>query len=149
MAISAGQYQRIIARRCGKAGDEDFAEQVALLWDLHAEKGLTVGANLQFLYTLRDAVDDVLGEHAGDHDIKDDERSASKSQIPKNLREIRADTVAEIERLEKRSRAGAGPLVGQITQKTPRQVVTGTLPNPDDPYYQGDALRRAPWPPRR
>lgn len=148
MVLSAAQYQRLIIRQCGMTDDEAFAETVALLWELHADRGETFGTPLQFLYVKRDAIDDLLGIHVLDHDIKDDERSASRSQIPKNIREIRETVVLEIERLEKRGRAGAAPLVGEITQKTPRQVVTGTLPDPDDPFYAGDALRRAPWPPR-
>ncbi len=111
-----------------------------VVWGLYAEKAI-IAPNLQYWYTKRHVLDMVMSGVWQDVTVKEADEENHQSDKSLNLKRIRDNIQAEIDKLEAIARGGRAPVVAQLTTTAPIMPCAGQ-PNPNSRVYRGDPLRR-------
>jgi hypothetical protein len=137
--VNDAQMQALIIAELQATGADltVLSGQMAVLWDLYAEKRYVAG-RLQYLYTKRHAIGLLQGQHWQDVTVQDAGTSLNDSDLVKNLATIAEGVDAEIAALEKRALGARAGCVGAITATAPVSVTSGNDPNARQ--YRGDAI---------
>lgn len=141
MPLTSDQYKALVLTDLNQVGNADTTAARDLYWIAHEDKG-GFHPRLQYLYTKRDVIHYLIGQHwstavdraVGETDTKYQDRI-------ENLQSLLTATEAEITRLEGQRRKGRAPVVGVLTATTPVDTSEVT-PNPNDRAYRGDPLRK-------
>lgn len=153
MATTASMVKNLILMKIGDNEGKGPLSQIVsganrnidVLWDMYADKALVAnGARLQYQYTLREALDMVLGLIAtGDFwEIGIQVRALDEKRIA--FEHLRDAADAEIKTLESKAKAVRPPATGLLRQTAPIEpddlTSTQYAPNPNDRRYRGDPL---------
>ena len=142
MNAIALQLQDRIAEKLERESDENFCNAIRTWWDLHSSKG---SLELVYLYTLREAIEDLQGKAADEFDYEEGIVRENRGDIFDHLRYLHQQTTDRILHAETRARGQASPAIAPLVT----EVVYGPDPysrDPNDRVYRGDPLRRVkPW----
>lgn len=145
MTTSADAVQQVLVLQVGDTPDNRLIANAGVLWDRWADKA-SVAPRLQELYTKRDLIDLALAYHRTSVDMKVAVRELKNNQLYTNLAQMRADTQAEIVRVEALARARRAATVGALTTTTPTvppftvgapQYPAFPVPDANDPALRG------------
>jgi hypothetical protein len=122
---------------------DDLFQIVPDVWDSFADKAL-VAPRLQYLYSLRQLLNVLIGRSALSVDVTDDQQEVKLSQQGLNFRAMRKVCDEEISKIEGIANGAIGVLVGAMITANPT-VVPNFSPDPNDTAYSGSPIRRRPY----
>lgn len=141
MAVTDSQYKALILAELQAEGADLtlLSANIATIWDVWESKA-RLSSRLRYLYSKRQCVELVLGQHWLDVDHDEGDVSDKASQLSANLQKLR-DALSDAIALEEKQAMGTRrPAVGRLTTTAPITVTSGADPN--DRAYRGDPIER-------
>ncbi len=145
-AITIAQVKTLILAEVNDTSTGPVGLQIDIIWDMYAGKAL-VSPTLQYLYSLRKAIDLMLGNRRADAvDTKLDNYSFAQDQEIQTLLTMRENVKQEIMKVERESRDYRTIQIGPLARIAPiapadsyqadlTRIDAGSRIYRGDPYY--------------
>lgn len=134
-------YQQLVLDEVGDPNGS-LTLVISNAWDIYSSQGIT-DLQLLSLYVKRSAIWKRMGEEQPDSDILIFNNIQDKqSQKFGNLKQMYADCLAEIVRVEALKRASRVPVTGAITKVAPESPPFPDMIDGNDPALRGDVYAR-------
>jgi CO dehydrogenase/acetyl-CoA synthase alpha subunit len=149
VATTAQTWQDRILEEVGATLDADAGEGVDILtpivgsiWDAWSWKSYG-GPNLQYLYTKKQCIEILLGQHRRDTHAAMGAYNPDDKSMFDNLLELLRLTIEDIKTAERTAAGNRGGVVKAMLQTSPVMVdPNSNCPDPNDRKYRGDPIRR-------